>query len=107
MPWAGRLDARHDGPIATQHPSPLETVFSDQRPETSEDCLTLNVWTPAADDGRRPVLVWIHGGSFITGSGSTPWYDGSSFARRHDVVVVTVNYRLGAFGFLHLADLGR
>ena len=105
-PWAGTRDASRPGPIAVQHPSPLETVFSDERPEIGEDCLSLNVWTPAPDDGRRPVMVWIHGGSFLTGSGSTPWYDGSSFARRHDAVVVTINYRLGAFGFLHLADLG-
>ena len=68
---------------------------------------TLNVWTPGADGARRPVMVWIHGGAFVTGSGSTPWYDGTSFAARGDVVVVTLNYRLGAFGFLHLADLGR
>jgi len=72
----------------------------------AEDCLTVNVWTAGAGGGRRPVLVWIHGGAFVTGTGSTPWYDGTSFARRGDVVVVTMNYRLGALGFLHLADLG-
>jgi para-nitrobenzyl esterase len=51
-------------------------------------------------------MVWIHGGAFLTGAGSTPWYNGTSFAKHHDVVVVTVNYRLGAFGFLHLDDVG-
>jgi para-nitrobenzyl esterase len=56
-------------------------------------------------DARRPVMVWIHGGAFVGGSGSTPWYDGGSFARRGGVVLVTLNYRLGAFGFLHLQDL--
>src|ERR671916_3207496 len=74
--------------------------------EMGEDCLALNVWTPACDGARRPVLVWIHGGAFVNGSGSTPWYDGTSFAARGDVVCVTINYRLGALGFLHLDDLG-
>ncbi|MEY9875075.1 para-nitrobenzyl esterase [Streptacidiphilus sp. MAP12-33] len=66
-------------------------------------CLTLNVWTPQSGSGRRPVLVWIHGGGFLTGSGSDPVFDGGRLARRHDIVVVTVNYRLGALGFLRLA----
>jgi len=70
-----------------------------------EDCLFLNVYTPAADGGRRPVMVWIHGGGFVIGSGSQPVYDGVPLAKRGDVVVVTVNYRLGPLGFLHLADL--
>jgi len=70
----------------------------------SEDCLTLNIWSPGADDARRPVMVWLHGGSFVTGSGSTPWYDGTAFATHGDVVVVTINYRLGALGFLYLAE---
>ncbi len=68
----------------------------------NEDCLTLNVVTPAADDGRRPVLVWIHGGAFRHGTSATPWYDGTSFATRGGVVVVTLNYRLGALGFCRL-----
>ncbi len=70
----------------------------------SENCLTLNIWSPGADDARRPVMVWIHGGSFVTGSGSTPWYDGTAFARHGNVVVVNINYRLGALGFLYLAE---
>src|SRR5207244_5548439 len=73
---------------------------------SEEGCLTLNVWTPAVDDARRPVMVWIHGGAFVNGSGATPWYDGTRFAEHGDVVVVTINYRLGALGFLHLADVG-
>ena len=64
------------------------------------------MWTPACDGGQRPVLVWIHGGAFVTGAASAPWYDGASMASRGDVVVVTLNYRLGAFGFTHLAELG-
>ncbi len=66
----------------------------------SEDCLSCNVWTPAADDGARPVLVWIHGGAFRQGSGASPLYDGARLAGRGDVVVITLNYRLAALGFL-------
>ena len=73
--------------------------------EQSEDCLTLNVWTPALDGKRRPVMVWIHGGAFTIGSGSQSLYDGSVLARRGDVVLVTVNYRLGPLGYLRLADV--
>jgi para-nitrobenzyl esterase len=70
----------------------------------SEDCLYLNVWSPGTGGGPRPVLVWIHGGGFVAGSGGE--YDGAALAARGGVVVVTVNYRLGPWGFLHLADLG-
>ncbi|HET6795350.1 MAG TPA: carboxylesterase/lipase family protein [Acidimicrobiales bacterium] len=73
---------------------------------TSEDCLTLNVWTPSAGGGARPVMVFVHGGAFRLGSGTAPTYDGSALARRGDVVVVTLNYRLGVLGFLHLPELG-
>ena len=72
----------------------------------SEDCLFLNVWTPALrDGGRRPVLVYIHGGGFNTGSGSDALYDGTRLCLRGDVVVVTLNHRLNVFGYLHLAGL--
>ena len=79
----------------------------------SEDCLFLNVWTPAkasrkdglADGGKRPVMFYIHGGAYNGGSGSHPWYEGTRLARRGDVVVVTVNHRLNAFGYLYLARL--
>ncbi|WP_195210267.1 carboxylesterase/lipase family protein [Actinomarinicola tropica] len=70
-----------------------------------EDCLHLNVWTPGVDDGRRPVMVWFHGGGYAIGSGSWPLYDGTNLARRGDVVVVTVNHRLGPLGYLHLDGL--
>jgi len=102
-PWCGTRDATEFGPAAPQRPGLLNQIGP---AGTSEDCLTLNVYTPAPDDAGRPVMVWIHGGGFVTGSGSLAWYDGTSFARRGDVVVVTLNYRLGALGFLHLADLG-
>jgi para-nitrobenzyl esterase len=71
-----------------------------------EDCLVLNVWTPSVGAGRRPVMVWFHGGGFNYGSGSWPAYNGHNLARNHDVVVVTVNHRLNVFGFLNLAEVG-
>ena len=73
--------------------------------DTSEDCLYLNIWTPASDNKKRPVMVWIHGGAFITGAGSQQIYKGKSLAVKGDVVVVTLNYRLGALGYLYLNDL--
>ncbi len=76
------------------------------QPESSEDCLAVNVWTPAADGRRRPVMVWIHGGAYVTGSGAAPMYDGAALARNGDVVVVSLNYRLGVFGFLRLDGIG-
>ncbi|WP_293887875.1 MULTISPECIES: carboxylesterase/lipase family protein [unclassified Sphingobacterium] len=73
--------------------------------QTSEDCLYLNIWSPSADEKKRPVMFWIHGGGYITGSGSISAYDGSLLAKNGDVVVVTINYRLGPFGFLYTKDL--
>jgi len=86
----------------------LEQVYStpDDVQRQNEDCLFLNVWTPALDNKARPVMVWFHGGGFNYGSGSWPAYDGHNLAARHDVVVVTVNHRLNAFGYLYLGDLG-
>jgi para-nitrobenzyl esterase len=104
--WDGVLDATHAGPWAPQLPSPLEKMLGAPPPKWDEaGCLTLNVTTPATDGARRPVMFWIHGGAFVNGAGSTPIYDGTKFAEHGDVVVVTVNYRLGAFGFLHLDDV--
>lgn len=72
----------------------------------SEDCLFLNVWTPAInDESARPVMIWFHGGGYSRGSGSATWYDGTNLAARHDVVVISVNHRLDVFGFTHLAHL--
>ena len=68
---------------------PLDQYLGTGDQPIGEDCLTLNVWTPACDDGRRPVLVWIHGGAFVTGAASAPWYDGAAMAANGDVVVVT------------------
>ncbi len=72
----------------------------------NEDCLTLNVWTPAIDGRQRPVMVWIHGGALIEGSARNNWYNGAALATRGDVVVVTLQYRIGAFGFLYLGGIG-
>lgn len=104
--WPEPVHATSYGPRAPQLPGALEKLLGNSSVGTSEDCLSLNVFTPACDDGRRPVLVWVHGGAFVTGSGSMPWYHGSSLARRGDVVVVTFNYRLGALGFTGAANLG-
>jgi para-nitrobenzyl esterase len=77
----------------------------DKVPE-SEDCLTLNLWTPGLDNAKRPVMVWFHGGGFSYGSPNVPRTDGANLARRGDVVVVTINHRLNIFGFLDLAGIG-
>ena len=106
-PWTEPRVCDHASAVAWQNPSPLEATLGAAKPPTGDDHLTLNIWTPAIDDGARPVLFWIHGGAFVTGSGSTPWYDGTRFAAAHDVVVVTINYRLGALGFLHLGDIAK
>jgi para-nitrobenzyl esterase len=71
----------------------------------AEDCLALNVWTPRVDSGKRPVMVFIHGGAFVEGSARNTWYDGTSLAKRGDVVIVTLQYRLGALGFLELYEI--
>ncbi len=103
-PWRGVRVADSYGPIAPQFDFMAMMLGAQPEPQ-SEDCLFLNVFTPAVDDARRPVMVWIHGGAFVLGSGSAAGYDGSYLAARGDVVVVTLNYRLGALGFLHLADV--
>lgn len=100
--WQGVRTARRFGPAAPQRPG-IGLVSAPLA--WDEDCLTLNVTTPAVDDGARPVLVWIHGGAFRTGKGGIPWYDGSSFAQRGDIVTVSINYRLGALGFSDLSEL--
>ncbi len=85
---------------------PLDFAFNaGAASNRNEDCLYLNVWTPGLDDRKRPVLVWIHGGGFSGGTGGTPMYDGTSLAQRGDAVVVTINYRLGALGFLNLNEV--
>ncbi len=111
-PWTGVRDALAYGDQAIQDdnvfnlPADLLAIFPLSGVEKiSEDCLTLNVWTSGTSGNQRPVLFWCHGGAFITGSGSSPWYDGTNLCRLDDVVVVTFNHRLGALGYLHLEDI--
>lgn len=96
-PWTGVRDAIEFGPVAPQ-PSAGGRA-------TSEDCLHLNVWTPGiGDNAKRPVMVWFHGGAYSSGTSNELETDGARLSRRGDVVVVTVNHRLNAFGYLHLAE---
>jgi para-nitrobenzyl esterase len=101
LPWDGSSLGRYGDAC----PQPPGEVFMTSGMTTSEDCLFLNVWTPARD-GRRPVLVWIHGGGFRQGSGDHFLSRGPVLAERGDVVVVTLNYRLGALGFAGASNLG-
>jgi para-nitrobenzyl esterase len=97
--WRGERDATADGPIAPQRGSRLEHVVGASEPHPQgEDCLSLTVTTPAVDDRARPVLVWFHGGAWVTGS--LHGYGGHRLAREGDVVIVSVGYRLGALGYL-------
>ena len=111
-PWTGVREA-----IAYAGRSP-QAAAGAQRPELAgiwgvrdslpvgEDCLTLNVWSPALDNAKRPVMVWLHGGAFSYGSANSAWYDGGRLAKRNDIVVVSVNHRLNIFGHLDLSAGG-
>ena len=106
QPWTGVQDALAYGAAS------MQTGKGEDGETLSEDCLFLNVWTPAkagkkglADNVKRPVMFYIHGGAYNGGSGGSPLYDGTKLANRGDVVVVTVNHRLNAFGYLYLARL--
>ncbi len=96
--WDGVFDATGYGAVCPQNRK--------GKLPTNEDCLSLNIWTPAADAKKRAVLFFIHGGSFCYGAGSDPEYNGAALAQNNDVVVVTINYRLGALGFLDFSFLG-
>jgi para-nitrobenzyl esterase len=107
MPWEGIRTAKEFGTISPQNQMP----GSDALPGLSindpqdENCLFLNIWTPGVDDAQRPVMVWIHGGAFIIGAGSQVMYQNSTLVPRGDVVLVTINYRLGALGFMNLKEI--
>jgi para-nitrobenzyl esterase len=109
QPWTGVRDALELGPASPQMPSNLIPESMAQQPKTdsngSEDCLHLNVWSPGLS-GKRPVMVWFHGGGYSAGSANWAMYNGANLAAKQDVVVVTVNHRLNVFGYLYLAELG-
>jgi para-nitrobenzyl esterase len=103
--WPGVRKADQFSATCMQTPYPEGSLYRSDPQPVSEDCLYLNIWTAAKSaSGKRPVMVWIHGGAFTRGSGSTPVYDGENLANK-GVVVVTVNYRLGAFGFFAHPEL--
>jgi para-nitrobenzyl esterase len=111
--WTGVRDTLAYGPSAPQREPGVQaatgefSVAAAGLPRESEDCLVLNVWTPGLSGaGKRPVMVWCHGGGFSSGSGSSPGTDGTNLAKRGDVVVVSINHRLNVLGFTYLGDLG-
>ncbi len=109
QPWTGVRESVELGTRCAQLPSntvPEYAVMEDTSP-MGEDCLRLNVWTQGLKDGhKRPVMVWLHGGGYVGGSGGEKHYNGANLAARHDVVVVGLNHRLNIFGFLHLTEVG-
>src|SRR5262252_349897 len=109
QPWTGVRDAFEIGlrcPIVDSVLVPEWTSLNLREPE-GEDCLNLSLWTPSATkSGKRPVMVWLHGGGYSAGSPNMVPYDGANLARKHDVVVVRVTHRLNVFGFAYLAELG-
>ena len=103
--WKGVRQATTFGSISPQN-TMIFTIMPAEEPEPqSEDCLYLNIYTPGLDNKKRPVMVWIHGGAFSHGSGSQAMFRNGSLAKRGDVVLVTINYRLGILGFLNLKQI--
>jgi para-nitrobenzyl esterase len=103
LPWSGVRNAKQFGPACTQPTRRSASIYANDLGQTSEDCLTLNVWAPAVAHGA-PVFVWIHGGSLVSGSGKEGVYDGARLAAQ-GLVVVSINYRLGVLGYLALPEL--
>jgi para-nitrobenzyl esterase len=103
--WTGTRDTSRFGQVCHQVPllPPFDQLFASPGP-AGDDCLSLNVWTPDPGSAKLPVMVWIHGGAFVAGSGSDPWFQADTFAR-HGIVGVSINYRLGPYGYLHMAEL--
>jgi para-nitrobenzyl esterase len=104
-PWSGVRPAKQFATIAPQNPMEIPVLNPLQPEPQDEDCLYLNIWTPGLDDAHRPVMVWIHGGGFTTGSGSSLVYNGRTLSTRGNTVIVTINYRLGTLGFLNLNEV--
>jgi para-nitrobenzyl esterase len=108
QPWTGVRDAFELGlrsPLIDSNLVPEWGPLNLREP-MGEDCLNLNVWTPGVGGGKRPVMVWLHGGGYAVGSPGMIAYDGANLARKHDVVVVGITHRLNAFGFMYLVELG-
>jgi len=111
QPWKDVKKTVDYGPRAPQIRAPggglvPEAAVMEWNGPMGEDCLVLNVWTPALkDNGKRPVMVWLHGGGYANGSAAFTFYDGHNLAEKHDVVVVGVNHRLNIFGYLYLAEI--
>ncbi len=101
--WSDVRDATRFSPVAPQPPSTLESLFGEPMPQSEAECLTINIWTNDLNAKGRPVMFWIHGGGFITGSGAS--LDGARLVQRGNVVVVSINYRLGYLGFLYMPDV--
>src|SRR5215468_9698946 len=101
--WDGVRDCTQVAPYIAQADMMLEQMLGSGTIAKDEGALVLNVWTPGLD-GRRPVMVWIHGGAYTAGGSSQPVYDGCRLAAEADAVIVTINYRLGALGFLSPVD---
>jgi len=112
-PWSETAEALNYGDLAPQNLSgatgsdirvAMGDIFGPGK--VSEDCLVLNVWTPSLTHGRRPVMVWLHGGGYTGGSDGAPTYDGTNLARKQNLVVVGINHRLNVFGYLYLGEIG-
>jgi para-nitrobenzyl esterase len=101
--WTGVRNAKEFRNIAPQTEMIIGPMVQKSQPQ-SEDCLFLNIWSPGLDKAKRPVMVWIHGGAFTIGSGSDLMYDSDKLPRRGNIVLVTINYRLGMLGFLRLKE---
>jgi para-nitrobenzyl esterase len=106
--WSDVRDALTLGRRSPQYQNAIVHEFGVMNPTepSGEDCLCLNLWSADLNDARRPVMVWLHGGGYSAASGGWDCYDGANLAAKHDVVVVSINHRLNAFGYLHLAQLG-
>jgi len=106
-PWEGVRSAKEYGTIAPQNTLPGAEIIAElmSGEPRDENCLFLNIWTPNTDNARRPVMVWIHGGAFLIGSGSQEMFRNNTLVTRGDVVLVTINYRMGALGFMNLSEI--
>jgi para-nitrobenzyl esterase len=113
-PWSGVRETLDYGAVSPQtragapveHNGALANMHAAPKAGETEDCLNLNLWTPAIDGGKRPVMVWLHGGGYFSGSGSMKVYDGARLSRAGDVVVVNVTHRLNVLGYTYLGELG-